>query len=343
MRAVTSPTFKTVPAADAKLFVVPFLCTQSGWHSACGNHDSNMRHLAAYLQRSPWFQRHGGADHFILCDREAESLLLRYEIHGKKIFHKVISANFERNKLVPGLVGVGYSTLTSRFYSCSSGQVSTPVSHRKHLLSAVFSLHAKKQTKHISGNQLRQSLACDWRWNAPSIPPNEVVLSVPGNPKLLDDTICNTSSYSIKTHIPRPFSGPFEKCEAASLYADSRMVLSPAGDTATTVRIWNNFESATPTAILVEQLHAILRALPFPAIPWRRMFVPLEINSTHFAASLWRSSRAVPLKNLAHVQRLMHEWKHHVLWHVEGSVAHLHTIREAQAIAVRRLANEIGT
>ena len=69
VRAVTSPTFKTVPAADAKLFVVPFLCTQSGWHSACGNHGSNMRHLAAYLQRSPWFQRHGGADHFILCDR----------------------------------------------------------------------------------------------------------------------------------------------------------------------------------------------------------------------------------------------------------------------------------
>lgn len=237
VRAVTSPTFKTVPAADAKLFVVPFLCTQSGWHSACGNHGSNMRHLAAYLQRSPWFQRHGGADHFILCDREAESLLRRYEIHGKKIFHKVISANFEPNKLVSGLVGVGYSTLTSRFYSCPSGQVSTPVSHRKHLLSAVFSVHAKRKAKHISGNQLRQSLACDWRWNAPSIPPNEVVLSIPGNPKLLDDTICNTSSYSIKPHIPRPFSGPFEKCEAASLYADSRMVLSPAGDTATTDRI----------------------------------------------------------------------------------------------------------
>ena len=47
-------------------------------------------------------------------------------------------------------------------------------------------------------NQLRQSLACDWRWNTPSIPHNEVSLSIPGNPKLLDDTICNMSSYSTK-------------------------------------------------------------------------------------------------------------------------------------------------
>ena len=132
---------------------------------------------------------------------------------------------------------------------------------------------------------------------------------------ILDDTICNTSSYSIKTHIPRPFSGPFEKCEAASLYADSRMVLSPAGDTATTDRIWNNFESETPTAILVEQLHDILRALPFPAIPWRRMFVPLEINSTHFAAR----AGAILVTSLAELKRAPVAAMQRLVRHAVGS------------------------
>lgn len=56
---------------DAELFVVPALCTQSYDGVCSSSHADNAAQLASYLQASPWFRRHGGADHLLVCDHFA--------------------------------------------------------------------------------------------------------------------------------------------------------------------------------------------------------------------------------------------------------------------------------
>ena len=107
-------------------------------------------------------------------------------------------------------------------------------------------------------------------------------------------------------------------------------------------RIINDFESDTPTAVLDRQKQSIIQRLPFPGIvPWDDLLVPLHYDPSRPIASVVESARAVTPEQLAAAAELTRRWKRDVLWHVEGSVAHLHLLKIAQERAQSQVAERL--
>jgi len=209
----------------------------------------------------------------------------------------------------------------------------------------------------------RLALACEWRWSnrkrGPSAWPG-VVLSVPGSSDSIDAlcvpsaALCDAHGHAhVRPHgapckhhaSPRPFSGLYDKCEAHALLAHSRMTLSLAGDTSTTDRIFNAFETLTPIAVLDDEIDQIVAALPFGhSVPWRRLLLPLN-SSAHagqgytgqgyrgLLESVILAAEAVPIDVLEGIQAQMDSHRRHVLWHVSNSLAPHNVLLEAQARA----------
>ena len=158
----------------------------------------------------------------------------------------------------------------------------------------------------------------------------------------LDEKVCRSLVANYSMCHPRPFSGEVGVCEAERIAANSRMSLSPAGDTPTTERLINAFRLLTPTAVLHDQMDWVVRAMPFKSIvPWRKLLIPLHYNKSAPITSLAQSARAVSFERLRAVIQLMRKHRRDVLWHINGSVAHLHVLREAQSTAEQAITSAL--
>ena len=103
---------------DAELFVVPALCTQSYDGACSSSHADNAAQLAWYLQASPWFRRHGGADHLLVCDHFAA--------------YKEVAAHVELRSMILGRFERTFWTMSDEGNGCAPPPGVVPAPTNKH-------------------------------------------------------------------------------------------------------------------------------------------------------------------------------------------------------------------
>merc|ERR1712186_220057 len=97
---------------------------------------------------------------------------------------------------------------------------------------------------------------------------------------------------------------------------NSRMMVSFSGDTPTTDRIFNSFDSLTPIAVLSDQKQAIIETLPArQTVPWSDIL--LELDSHSFAEApvkyLEEFVQQISIQQLESIQKLMKDHRTDVL------------------------------
>merc|ERR1711920_103299 len=72
----------------------------------------------------------------------------------------------------------------------------------------------------------------------------------------------------------------FSKCEAFDISRNSKMIISFAGDSPTTDRIFQAFDTLSVIVVLSHELQSIVRSLPFGnVVPWADILVVLDTEN----------------------------------------------------------------
>jgi hypothetical protein len=112
--------------------------------------------------------------------------------------------------------------------------------------------------------------------------------------------------------------------EAMELLRSSRFVLTLPGDTATTDRIFNAFETLTLVAALSHERDKLLSVLPFHStVPWASLIV--WIDTQHFTAdpceAIVAATARMPMSDVAERMELMAQFRNEVLWLPTGKAS----------------------
>ncbi len=323
--------FAVVGAEPSSLFVLPVLCTRSYYGLCSTSHAENLRQLATVLQHSPHFAAFPER-HLLVCEDNAAREAVR-QVLGPRI----LLGLFEEHKHEPHTtIAVGYTTYADIGYCQHSAGPAPPPRALEERTYDVISLMSIQMPppKRSAAYARRQLLWCDWlntrvhRMQETA----HALVSVPDD----RDVHCTRSAVQEDDGLlakAKSSAKVVPKCEAMAIMADSRMVLSLAGDTPTTDRLFNAFDSETAVLVLSDELPALLRRLPFPSvIPWRKV-LQLVVPTSNFTASPLRSITRVAtktsLRTLGHVIALMRLHRNDVRWSVQGSRATWNVLHEA--------------
>lgn len=336
---------KSVGPEHADLFVIPVMCSQSaqGNCGGCNRHREHVRQLAWWLNASTWYQRHGGSDHLIVCDKYSSVgevrralprvIIGRYEHLGG--WSKYPMARKRTRTISVGYVSTAATVCTSepplalasRQYDVLSQMGTKP---RPYGQAGVRDAYAR-----------RRALWCDWLSLSPSARPSNLLVDSPdaGRHSCKANAsatwaagMAEGDAHALPCRAHHQDFAPSKLCGGLALQRDSRAVVSFSGDTPTTIRIFNAF--ATETVVLApdEELPHLLRILPFrSAVPWHDIIRPIPTGALDSAPvqTLAAAASNATLRDRELTVELMRRHRDDVLWDVPESRAFLHLLREA--------------
>lgn len=311
---------------EAKLFILPVYCTQSAM-GRCGNHTLNVQQMKNYLLNSKYFRRFNGSDHFIICDHSLSVVEIHEELPNIIIGHKEsILKRFSR-------VAVGDTTYNEVLTHLPIKV--KPLENRKFdfFFAARTSGREKYKMKLHKGNAKyfphvyydRHKLWCDYT----------KLLKKPENSFLSSGSDNDTCSIEYNKNLILNGQKRFKMInftEGMEILADSRSTVSLTGDTPTTDRIFNAFETETVVQVLSLDLKPLLDVLPFTdIIPWKDIFYVVESDDfdKNPTLSLLKVGQKSNLPALKEKINLMRKYKDDVLWISKNSKSHVHTIKTA--------------
>mmetsp|Transcript_17525 Transcript_17525/g.44837 ORF Transcript_17525/g.44837 Transcript_17525/m.44837 type:complete len:448 (-) Transcript_17525:128-1471(-) len=271
----------SVPPEEANIFIIPALLSQMAT-DRCGESKALYAQLNKFLAGSRWFRRYHGADHFVVGDN--------FQVKSSSLPGKVAVGRFEplhpEKKLLHPIVAVGDSTLlgmkaygwttTSRDDIGSMEQAPVKAfEERKYDFSFIGKADSRAAYRH------RRELACAWaaRGGMRHMGRSYVRISELDGP-------CNATAPNQPhtdaerpqdEHPPSRATTHLSPSEAQAIMADSKYFLALTGDSPTSDRLFNMFDTGTIPLVLSERLNSVLDALPFPdVVPWRDIFVVVE-------------------------------------------------------------------
>ena len=336
VRAVTQRSFRasTVPPHKARLFVVPVLCSRSAWGLCNSDHRSNLRQLRQTLKNSSWYRRRLGADHLLICEQGLTRPPGQRGPPGevdaagdvRRRLPQLLIGRFEPADDDNRTIGVGYSTFTDIGF-CHEPNASVnlgkkPLPERAYDVSVAMQVKDKKSGAY----NRRKALWCAYSRAAHR----------PAGLAVSTNQACNcTRARGGKEAVAAP-ERKVDKCESLARMGESRMVLSLAGDTPTTDRIFNAFDAGAVPLVLSNEVPAIVSKLPFGSVvPWQRLLLPLpgdDFDAAPLQALQGAATRASARGDeLAARARLVGAHRRDVIWGAPGSRAHVHLLREALA------------
>ena len=129
--------------------------------------------------------------------------------------------------------------------------------------------------------------------------------------------------------------------DAMELLRSARFVLTLPGDSATTDRIFNAFETLTLVAALSHERDRLLSVLPFhSAVPWATLIV--WIDTKHFDTdpydAIFAAKARMPLFEVAERMELMSQFRNEVLWLPPSGKATTRAASNVLDAAYRRVA-----
>jgi hypothetical protein len=333
----------TTSPDHATLFIVPVYWSQS-ISGKCGDHQQNVAQMLTVLQdKFPWYARNSGQDHAFVCDAFA-----RCE-EARQVFKGVILGAFEKDYYPPAtkefeylhgrpLIGgavipVGYNTYAApneceKKDNLSYGE--EPVGGRKPfpLADRLYDISFAGQTKkdihlHSYGTdpyERRRALWCDWVDTQDKRPGFLIQAFEASCESQMEDQFLQKER--------------IHTCRALSNIQESRMMISFSGDTPTTDRIFNAFDTLTIVVVLSDEKQAIIDTLPArDRVPWNDILI--EIDTDEFLKGPVKSVEQLVDRmsqaKLKAVQDLMSKYRRDVLWHIEDSQAAAHFIAAAKA------------
>ena len=340
------PVVHAVSPERAELFVIPVMCSQSaqGRCGGCSRHTEHVRQLQRWLNGSHWYQRRGGADHLIVCDKYSSVGEVR------RALPKVIIGRYEHlagwskyalARVRTRTISVGYATTAGTVCSPAPPPIA-PESRRYDIMSQMGTKPRPygPSTGFRDVYARRRDLWCDWLdIMPPSARPANLLVSSPDANSCHTNTSmtwlagkANGDAHSLRCRAHHQDYAMSTICAGLATQRDSRAVVSFCGDTPTTIRIFNAF--ATESIILApdKELPMLLAILPFrSAIPWRNIIRPVPTDRFDRAPvqTLTDVAKNESLLDREATLALMRRHRADVLWDVPGSRAYLHLIREA--------------
>lgn len=329
VKAISSPHFlsdRNTTPDNARLFVVPVHCSQS-FLGRCGNHSMNIEQMRERLSSSYWFKRYNGADHFVLCDDSGAA----GEVHTA--FPNIIIGHKEAVLKRYSRVAVGDTTYNELLTHVPVKV--KPLEQRKYdfFFAARTAGRERYKMKLHRGTAAyipyvyydRQVLWCDYVGS--EVKPSQVFVTSGS-----ERDFCSIRYNQLRALRGLPPFVQINFTQGMQVMAEARTTVSLTGDTPTTDRIFNAFETETVVQVLSRDLNPLLEVLAFTdVVPWRQIFH--IVNATKFdEAPLRELSKLGSIENLPLLRKkvdLMRKFKDDVLWISEQSRAHLHVLKTA--------------
>lgn len=267
---------------DAALFVIPVMCSLSA-NRRCGDHLNNTHDLLSKIT----YLKKGKRDHFIICDSwvtEATRNVLPKEI---------IIGTFE-GCCEDNYVSVGYSTVP-----------------------AVEKLLMRKSQAELSFDQLHYAPVklTERKWKAMFVGKADTRIAYKYRILLKNQTMTRLED-SVFIKIGEGNAG-IKSHYFFWLMSQSLMVLSLPGDTSTTDRIFNAFETGTLIAVLSHDKERLLSVLPnHHNVPWESILI--FIDSEEFVrdpiGSIVTAVGSISEVEVSQKAALMEIARDHVIW-----------------------------
>eukprot|EP00873_Tetraselmis_striata_P029108 jgi/Tetstr1/449372/TSEL_003883.t1 len=257
----------SVPPEEADVFVVPALLSQAA-RGRCGNHRTLYMGLRAFLGASPWFQRSNGTDHFLVRGHFAPGM--------PGLPGQIVIGRFEANPHLlntwPGhpIISVGYSTAMGMktFVAAQAGaddaQLAALSARRiKPFPDRTYDFSFVGQADTRAAYLHRRQLGCSMLLG-PAANTSRGLVHLSTKHGAINCGRANTALLPrIKTDL--------------DVLADSRFVVTLTGDTPTTDRLCNMFDTVTVPIALASKLPAIMSVVPFrEVIPWQEIFATVS-------------------------------------------------------------------
>lgn len=350
-RSVGAATVKVVAPENADLFVLPVMCSQSAQGKCRGcRHREHVRQLHQWLNASTWYQRRGGADHLIVCDKYSSVgevrralprvIIGRYEHLGG--WSKHASAHLRTRT-----ISVGYATTAGTV--CAPTASPIPLSSRRYDVLSIMGTKPRPygQPGVRDAYARRRTLWCDWLGvTPPSARPAKVLVDSPDKGR----HVCHANAsatwmagqaegdaHSLPCRVHHQDFAASQLCDGLALQRDSQAVVSFSGDTPTTIRIFNAFATESVIFAPDEELPMLLRILPFRSVvPWHKIIQPIPTATFDPAPvqTLAALASNTTLLERERIVALMRRYREDVLFDVPESRAYLHLLREAAAFDV---------
>lgn len=312
----------SVPAEDANLFIIPGLYSLSSEDRCRKSHKDNMDQMQSFIMSRN--ASHPSSKYLLV----AVTWRVFYEKYFTSSFLDSmyigafeLNNNLNENKTqLPLVIPVGYSSFHAlkTYRALDIAHPSRVDPHGKHK-SAVLPFNKRKYLASFAGFINRDNYKFKLRhWLADFIKANvEYCKNV-------------TDVYLYVTD--RGITGKRHRVDGEQVIAESVMVFTLPGDTPTTSRIMNAFESLSLLGCLSHTKATLLPELPFPGrVPWEELIVWVDTGA--YLVNPVRALREAVLnmtqEELLRRQEMMLQYRGEVVWMRPESRVHINILEEA--------------
>lgn len=316
----------SVPPEDANLFVIPALMSLS-MEGRCGGQHKKREHMQqamSIINKKDYSKGH--RNHLLV----ASNWRIFYPEHYPPPFIAVgafekglISWGHKRTEqgdyFTNSTFAVGYSTVTAlaTYYTLDLTHPSvstTPLHHQP----PIIPYHQRQYLFSFLGNINRANYRFRYRHKLA-----DLMAANPEYANLTDIFVFATESHIIQKG---------NRIDGEAIMADSIMVLTLPGDTPTTSRIVNAFETLTLVGALTSTKSTLLLELPFHSrVPWEELIVWIDTDAYMInpVQALRETVLNMTQAELSRRQKMMLQYRGEVVWMRPESRVHINILEEA--------------